>query len=68
MIPRPSRSTPVPKDEWVAMMTRLYMDGPHGPACCEVVRRFVAGEIEDRSHARGIVRRGIDAEMDEEAG
>ena len=47
MIPRP-RSTPVPTDEWAKMMMRLYMDGPHGPGCCEVVRRFVAGEIEER--------------------
>ena len=31
--------------EWAAWMTRLWFDGPKGPACADVVRRFVAGEI-----------------------
>lgn len=52
MIPRPSRSTPVPTGEWAKMMMRLYMDGPHGPGCCEVVRRYVSGEIESVERPR----------------
>ena len=32
--------------EWASWMTRLWFDGPKGPACADVVRRFVAGEIE----------------------
>lgn len=32
--------------EWASWLTRLHADGPKGPACADVVRRFVAGEIE----------------------
>lgn len=37
---------PMDRAEWAAWMTRLWFDGPKGPACADVVRRFVAGEIE----------------------
>lgn len=32
--------------EWAFFIARLHADGPKGPACADVVRRFVAGEIE----------------------
>ncbi|MBK6858093.1 MAG: hypothetical protein IPG97_16475 [Microthrixaceae bacterium] len=47
LLTRPrTRSDPRP-GEWAAWMTRLWFDGPKGPACADVVRRFVAGEIGD---------------------
>ena len=34
-----------PREEWAFFVARLHADGPKGPACVDVVRRFVAGEI-----------------------
>ena len=45
-MPRPTR--PIPDAEWAWFMARLTFDGEQGAACADVVRRFVAGEIEVR--------------------
>lgn len=56
-----------PEVEWAYLMTQLYFDGPRGPQVCDVIRRYVAGDIADRATERAMTRRDIDIELDEEA-
>ena len=39
--------------EWAFYLLRLSMDGPRGPQTADVVRRFVAGEIDERCELDG---------------